>query len=642
MGIGSVAVYSDADADAPFVSEADEAIRLGPAPATESYLVIEKLIAAAKASGADAVHPGYGFLAEDARFARACADADLVFIGPRPETIELLASKIASKSLAQDNHVPVVPICDLSAPNTLDYPIMLKASAGGGGKGMQIVRSVGELEESLASAKRIAEAAFGDSTMLAESYIENPRHIEIQILGDKDGNVVHLYERDCSIQRRHQKVIEETPAPGLSDTQRETIAAAAVTLAKAAKYEGAGTVEFILAGTGDFYFLEVNTRLQVEHPVTEKVTGIDLVREQIRIAQGEALGYGQDDISKSGAAIECRLYAEDCEAGYLPCSGTLLDWHLPSVAGLRVDSGVQAGSEISIHYDPLIAKLIVHGPSRGEAIQLLLRTLRETSTAGLTSNRAFLARVLGHKAFVAGDIHTGFLDQHKSELAALPSSQETQDFALLAAICARYLQRQASPRVLPGLIPGFRNHRWRAERAGFRVRGEERWVGYQVERAGHLTMQVPVPGIGSEASRGSDAAMHTVRCVSYEGRDLVIECEGYRRKSRVTLGEGRAIVLIDGEEFDLEELPRFPEAKQEEIQGGCMAPMPAKVVKVLVQAGDKVSLGETLVVLEAMKMEHRIKADANGLVEALHVTEGDQVQSGQLLAVVTASVSPSN
>ena len=373
MGIATVAVFSDADRNEPFVQQADEAIHIGPAPSAESYLVVEKVIAAARQSAVDAIHPGYGFLAEDANFASACAEAGFVFIGPRAETIALLGSKQASKALVSAAGVPVVPSFELQCPGEIEYPIMLKASAGGGGKGMRIVRSADELEASLASAKRIAQSAFGDSTMLAERYIEGPRHIEIQILGDRQGNLVHLFERECSMQRRHQKIIEESPAPGLSSELRDAIAAAAIAVGKAANYENAGTVEFILSPTGEFYFLEVNTRLQVEHPVTECVTvidhtSIDLVREQIRIAQGEALGYSQEDIEQVGSAIECRLYAEDCAQEFLPCGGTLLDWRVPEVAGLRVDSGVQTGSEISIHYDPLIAKLITHGATRGEAI----------------------------------------------------------------------------------------------------------------------------------------------------------------------------------------------------------------------------------------------------------------------------------
>ncbi len=634
MGIQTVAVYSDADQDSPFVSQADEAIRIGAAPSSESYLDAGKVIAAAKASHADAIHPGYGFLAEDANFARACEKAGLKFIGPRPETIELLASKLTSKELVRKAKVPVVPSYDLDNPDSIKYPIMLKASAGGGGKGMQIVRSEAELAARLESAKRIAQGAFGDSTMLAEQYIESPRHIEIQILGDAEGKLVHLYERECSIQRRHQKIIEETPAPGLSPALRDKIAEAAITVAKAAKYENAGTVEFIVDSSGDFYFLEVNTRLQVEHPITEATTGIDLVREQIRIAQGESLGYSQESIEQRGAAIECRLYAEDSEQDFLPCSGVLSDWRPPEVQGLRVDTGVETNSEISIHYDPLIAKLICSGATRGEAIQRMQRTLRGLSTGGLTSNRAFLSRVLGHSAFIAGTINTGFLVDHKSELKAPPCSELDLEVSLLAAVCARHLAGKSQRTLLPNLQPGFRNNRWRSQRVGYLVNDQEIWVGYQIDADNSFQMQVPAPGIDQGATTPSDSPLRQVRCVSHDGRDFILEIDGHRRCFRIVLGASSCVVLVDGQEFRLSELPRFPEPEKQEVQGACTAPMPAKVVKVLVQNGDSVNLGDSLIVLEAMKMEHLIKAGADGLVGDLLVQEGDQVQSGELLVVV--------
>jgi 3-methylcrotonyl-CoA carboxylase alpha subunit len=471
--------------------------------------------------------------------------------------------------------------------------------------------------------------------MLAEQYIEAPRHIEIQILGDADGNLVHLYERECSIQRRHQKIIEETPAPGLPLALRNKIAEAAIAVAKAAKYENAGTVEFIVDSTGEFYFLEVNTRLQVEHPITEAVTGIDLVREQIRIAQGESLGYGQDAIRQTGAAIECRLYAEDSEQDFLPCSGVLSDWRPPQVEGLRVDSGVATHSDISIHYDPLIAKLICSGATRGEAIQRMQRTLRGLSTGGLTSNRAFLSRVLGHEDFIAGKIDTGFLVDHKSELAASPCSEEHLEISLLAAATARYLAGKTQRQLLPNLQPGFRNNRWRAQRVGYRVHDRDMWVGYHVDSAGTFHMQVPAPGIALEATTPSESPLRLVRCVSQEGRDFILDIDGHRRCFRVTRDDATCVVLLDGEELALREIARFPEPEVEEVRGACPAPMPAKVVKVLVQNGDSVKIGDSLIVLEAMKMEHLIKAGSEGLVNDLLVQEGDQVQGGELLVVVS-------
>ena len=416
MGISPVAVFSDADAGAPHLADCDLAVRLGPPPARDSYLAIDRLIAAARSADCDAVHPGYGFLAENPDFARACGDAGLVFIGPTPEVIAALGSKENARRIATRAGVPVVPASEAAGAVDIPYPVLVKASAGGGGKGMRIVRSAAELQPALEAARREAAAAFGDDTLLVERYLEGARHVEIQILGDQHGNLVHLFERECSIQRRHQKIVEESPSPALTPELRTRMGDAALLLAREVGYTSAGTVEMLFGADGSFYFLEVNTRLQVEHPVTEFVTGLDLVREQIRLAEGEPLGYGQADLRQRGHAIEVRLYAEDPARGYLPATGRLIDWRVPDLAHLRVDAGVECGSEVSVHYDPMLAKLICHAPTRGEAARRLARALEELVALGVTTNRELLVAVLRHPAFLAGATDTHFLERHAAEL----------------------------------------------------------------------------------------------------------------------------------------------------------------------------------------------------------------------------------
>jgi 3-methylcrotonyl-CoA carboxylase alpha subunit len=445
-GIETVAVYSDADAGAPHVRAADRAVRIGAAAAIESYLSIEALIGAARATGADAVHPGYGFLSERAAFARACEDAQLVFIGPPADVIERMGSKIAARALMQSAGVPVVPGATpddqsdeglVAASRGIGYPVLVKASAGGGGKGMRIVRSDSDARDLVPAARREAQAAFGDGTLYVERLIEQPRHIEIQVFGDAYGNVVHLFERECSIQRRHQKIVEECPSPALTSSLRARMGSAAVAAARAAGYRNAGTIEFLLEGIGDaakFYFLEMNTRLQVEHPVTEMVTGVDLVRAQLGVAAGQPLPWKQDELHCRGAAIECRVYAEDPDAGFLPQSGRLLVYREPSGPGVRVDSGVVEGSTIGVHYDPLLAKLITYGETRDAAIARAVTALASYPVLGIRSNVAFLRRLLLLPDFVAGRLHTGFLEEH---VAALSASPAPPVLALAAAAVAR-------------------------------------------------------------------------------------------------------------------------------------------------------------------------------------------------------------
>jgi acetyl-CoA carboxylase biotin carboxylase subunit len=429
-GIETVAVYSDADADAAHVRAADRAVRIGPTSPAESYLNIPALIDAARATGCDAIHPGYGFLSEQPAFARACEDAGLVFIGPSADTIERMGSKVGSRELMQKAGVPVVPGTTppdqstdgiLAAVRTIGLPCLIKASAGGGGKGMRILRDEAAARETIEAARREAQAAFGDGTLYLERLLDRPRHVEIQVFGDSDGNVVHLFERECSVQRRHQKVIEESPSLALTPELREKLGNAAVTAARAVNYRNAGTVEFLLEGTGAearFYFLEMNTRLQVEHPVTEAVTGVDLVRAQLEVAAGRPLPWKQRDLCQRGHAIECRIYAEDPANGFLPQAGKLLVYRRPEGPGVRVDDGVCEGSEVPVAYDPLLAKLIVQAETRGAAIERAIAALRQYAVLGIRTNIPFLLRVLRHPAFAAGDVHTAFIDEHLASLTA--------------------------------------------------------------------------------------------------------------------------------------------------------------------------------------------------------------------------------
>ncbi len=446
-GVESVAVHSEADADAPHVGAADRAVAIGPPPAAASYLSIPALLEAARASGADAVHPGYGFLAENAAFARACAGADLVFVGPPADVIDRMGSKIAARAAMEAAGVPVVPgsVPDdqtdagvAAAAARLGYPVLVKASAGGGGKGMRAARDASAIEALAAAARREAQAAFGDGTLYVERRLERPRHVEIQVMADRHGHVVHLFERDCSIQRRHQKIVEESPSPALSAALRRRMGEAAVAAARAVGYENAGTIEFLLEGEGDegrFYFLEMNTRLQVEHPVTEAVTGVDLVRAQLAVASGAELPWTQDALTTRGHAIECRLYAEDPAAGFLPQAGRLALYREPGGPGVRVDSGVAEGGAVTVHYDPLLAKLVVHAESRAAAIARARAALVAFPVLGVRTNGSFLLRVLDHPGFRAARTHVGFVDEHLADLVAAPGA-DVRDLALAAACAA--------------------------------------------------------------------------------------------------------------------------------------------------------------------------------------------------------------
>ena len=628
MGIATVAVYSDADADAPHVRFADEAVRIGPPPARESYLVIANLLDAARITAADAIHPGYGFLSENAAFAEAVADAGLVFVGPPAAVIRALGSKQAAKRLAEKVGVPIVPGYhgddrdNLAArAKAVGFPLLVKASAGGGGKGMRVVRGEAELEDALERARGEALSAFGDDTLLLERYVERPRHVEIQILGDTHGNIVHLYERECSIQRRHQKIVEEAPSVALDARLRSAMGEAAVALGRAVGYVGAGTVEFIVDSrdpAGAFYFLEVNTRLQVEHPVTEAITGLDLVREQIRIARGEHLGYTSAPAPR-GWAIEVRLCAEDADRDYLPTTGTLHAVDIPDT--VRADLGVTAGSEIGIHYDSMLGKVIAHAPTRSEAAQVLARALQLAWLPGVITNRELLARILAHPAFLAGELHTHFLDQHAGELAAPQPGLDRLRVAAIAATLAAIERRRAGNSVAFA-PPGWRNVRSADQTNVFHHGDREVQLAYRPA------------GDGFEISIGGKTTPIT-RVTLAGDRVTFTEYGAHRRSGRVIVSGGRHYVLADGALTVLVEEPRFPDHAHEAVKGGLVAPMPGKVVKVLVTEGQEVAAGAALVVLEAMKMEHTVRASDAGTVQALHVAVGDQVDADRLLAVVT-------
>jgi len=632
LGVETVAVYSEADAEAPFVQEADEAILIGPAPSNESYLVIDKIIEAAKRTGADAIHPGFGFLSENAEFAEACAKAGVIFIGPTPEAIRAMGLKREAKIIAEKSGLPVIPGYDGADQDPanlrekaleIGFPLLLKASAGGGGKGMKLVRREEELDEGIASARREAEAAFGNGTLIIERYIESPRHVEIQILGDAYGHIIHLNERECSIQRRHQKIVEESPSPALDAELRAKMGEAAVAIAKAIGYQNAGTVEFILDPEKRFYFLEVNTRLQVEHPVTECVTGLDLVAQQIAIAEGRPLQLQQDEVKLEGAAIEVRLYAEDPDAGFLPQSGKLVDFSMPSLEGIRVDTGVGPTSEIPVHYDPMIAKIIAHGADRQQAIRRLRYALRQLSVHGIRTNRELLLYILDNPAFSAGNFDTHFIERELGETLRTPPSEEAvRDAFIGATLALSETRRRALTRAPRGIPAGFRNNPQSRERIELALGDESVEIAYRFDKRA---------GLYRLALRDAD---HEARLVSLEGEELIFVSGDRRRRARFKRSDDRVYLLMDGDSFEIRELPRFPEAGAESVEGGYLAPMPGKIIQLLAAVDEEVEPGATLAVMEAMKMEHRIVAKEAATIREVRVKEGDQVEADAVLFVV--------
>jgi 3-methylcrotonyl-CoA carboxylase alpha subunit len=636
LGVATVAVYSEADAHAWHVELADEAVHLGPASARESYLVVEKIIAAAKATGAEAIHPGYGFLSENAGFAEACAAAGLVFIGPPPAAIRAMGSKSEAKALMEKARVPVVPGYHgadqsdgalLAAADRIGYPVLLKASAGGGGKGMRRIDEAAGFAEALASARREAKSAFGDDRMLVEKYLLGPRHVELQVFADSHGKVLHLFERDCSIQRRHQKVIEEARAPGLSAELSRKMGEAAVAAAAAIGYVGAGTIEFILDRGGQFFFMEMNTRLQVEHPVTEMITGLDLVEWQLRVAAGEHLPLGQKDIPARGHAFEARLYAEDPARDFLPSTGRLSHFALPAEDGhVRIDSGVRPGDEISIHYDPMLAKLIVWDEDREMARRRLVAALGRVEIVGLANNVGFLRALVSHPAFAAGEIDTGFIERHHDSLFALaPVDRER----MLAAAVGRLLleqQDRARTAAAGGADPHSPWHASDGWRLNLESRQDFRLVLDGAEQV--ATLHYGRQGLGLDLGAGRRSVAFASKC---EDR-LRITLEGRRFAATVVRRDRSLTIFHDGISTRVELIdPIAAAAAREAPSGRLTAPMPGRIVHLHVKAGARVKRGDTLLVLEAMKMEHSIVAPADGIVEGLDYAVGDLVEEGASL-----------
>ena len=626
MGIATVAVFSEADAQAPFVQEADEGFALGGNAPAESYLRIDRLLEAAQATGAEAIHPGYGFLSENPTFAQAVIDAGLIWVGPSPESIATMGSKLEAKMIVGNAGVPTLPSLDLSgrgrddilaAGAEIGYPVLVKASAGGGGKGMRVVRAAGDLPDAVASAQREAESAFGDGTVFVERYLTKPRHIEIQVFGDSHGNVAALFERECSIQRRHQKILEESPSTALDEGTRHRMSAAAVAAAQAVKYQGAGTVEFVYED-GAFYFLEMNTRLQVEHPVTEEITGLDLVRWQLKVAQGEALGEELLDPVRIGHAIEVRLYAEDPANDFLPVSGRIDRFEFDEHAGLRVESGVESGSEISTYYDPMIAKVIAWAESRSEAASLLARALQTARIHGPTNNRDLLVRLLRHPDFLDGLTDTAFFERHPPSLLAAPfPDARERDLGALAAVLAGSAGRD---RLLPGLTPGWRNNPSQLQETTVQIGAEELRIGYRLD-ADHLTAEA-----NGERLEGLRLHSADTTRVGLLDRDRLLWFD---------VNQVGDTVHVDGPNgySHLKLVARFASSAVDDT-GSLHSPMPGKVIRVNVAAGDQISEGQVLVVLEAMKMEHSLRAPHSGLVTAVLAAPGEQVEAGAVLVVV--------
>jgi len=631
MGIGTAAIYSDPDRHAPFVRAADEAVYIGPPLASGSFLAIEKIIAAARRVGADAVHPGYGFLAENADFAQACADAGLTFIGPTADSIRRMGSKIEAKKIMAATGVPVIPGFsaeglsdrDIAArANEIGYPILIKASAGGGGKGMRSVHEPSKLDAALEAARRESKHAFGDDTLLIERYFGSARHIEIQILGDAHGNLIHCFERECSIQRRYQKIIEEAPSPAVDDRLRARMGAAAIAAGRAIGYQNAGTVEFVVDADGTFYFLEVNTRLQVEHPVTEEITGLDLVRLQILIAQGAPLPLRQEDLVIRGHAIECRVYAEDPHNDFLPSTGTLLCWQEPPAAGVRYESGVETGSEVTIHYDPMLAKVIASASTRVEAAQRLARALGEMRVHGVRTNVPLLIQVLRHPAFLAGKLDTHFIGTHVV-LGAQPTPEQEHADGVHAVATALWqqTQRHAGAPVLRGLPSGWRNNPTQMQQIAFVASDATIQVGYRVHSHGHITLTI-------------NGTSHEATVLSCDAEHIAIVLDGVRRTCQIITDDSMHHVHSTLGTSELHEVPRFPPPAREEVRGGCRAPMPGKILAVRVKPGQAVRRGETLVILEAMKMEHEVVAPHDGTVREVLVETGQQVDAEAVLVVL--------
>ena len=631
LGIRTVAVYSQADAQSQHVAMCDESVLIGPAPAKESYLKMERIISAARDTGAEAIHPGYGFLSENEAFAAACEASSVVFIGPPVSAIRAMGSKSAAKALMEKARVPLVPgyhgerqESDFlrQQADAIGYPVLLKASAGGGGKGMRIVERSEDFEAALASCKREAINSFGDDRVLVEKYLQRPRHIEIQVFADTQGNYVYLFERDCSVQRRHQKVLEEAPAPGMTPERRQAMGEAAVNAARAVGYVGAGTVEFIANQDGSFYFMEMNTRLQVEHPVTELITGTDLVEWQLRVAAGEPLPLQQQDVHIDGHAIEARIYAENPEKGFLPSTGTLLHLRLPDAVNfaqghVRIDAAVRQGDAITPHYDPMIAKLIVHGDDRSQALARMQQALNAIEIVGPSTNVAFLSRLMATPAFAGAELDTGLIERHHALL--FPPAD-----AVPVEMLALWLAKLMTPHTA-------RHDPWDSVQ-GWRLNGSyRRTLRFECDDQ-DFELNLEYSRDGWRMTTQSQQAL--LNHIAIDQADVSIQIDGRHLSGRVVRDDDRFHVFWQGQHRVISWSDPIAHAGESESEGGRLtAPMPGKIVQLMVDEGASVEKGAPLLIMEAMKMEHTISAPANGKVEALHYAVGDQVAEGaQLLS----------
>ncbi|PSM43824.1 acetyl/propionyl-CoA carboxylase subunit alpha [Streptomyces dioscori] len=660
LGVRSVAVYSDADADARHVREADTAVRIGPAPAAESYLSAERLLEAAARTGAQAVHPGYGFLAENAAFAQACTEAGLIFIGPPASAISLMGDKIRAKETVQAAGVPVVPgssgsgLTDAelaSSAREIGTPVLLKPSAGGGGKGMRLVRDASVLSEEIAAARREARASFGDDTLLVERWVDRPRHIEIQILADDHGNVVHLGERECSLQRRHQKIIEEAPSVFLDEKTRAAMGEAAVQAARSCGYSGAGTVEFIVPGDdpASYYFMEMNTRLQVEHPVTELITGIDLVEWQLRVAAGERLGFAQEDVTFTGHAVEARVCAEDPARGFLPSGGTILSLYEPQGDGIRTDSGLTEGTEVGSLYDPMLSKVIAYGPDRATALRRLRGALARTVTLGVQTNAGFLRKLLAHPAVVAGELDTGLVEREVEGLVSdsVPGEVYVAAGVLRQAALTPWGLRPQTPdrpeRPRPQTPDGLGG--WTdpfSVPSGWRMGGEPAWTVHHLRVPGHDAVTVRVRGTEVRLNEEAVIVWGSGGLPPVSGRGgageeaastFTLHLDGITH----TFHHSGTWLAREGEAWNVQDHDPVTASLTGAAHAGAdslTAPMPGTVTVVKVTVGDEVTAGQSLLVVEAMKMEHVISAPHAGTVTELDVTPGTTVAMDQVLAVI--------